>query len=110
MSIMPIRARPRRPQFSPEKWKREVLLKLWIVVTIFGKTAAVSGPLPYDIGECHRRAADMRAEHAQAFFDKNLGSDPRMIVEGRRVTQKDIKVECVEAYVRPELGYYTNPQ
>jgi hypothetical protein len=74
-----------------------VLLKLWIVVTIFGKIAAVSGPLPYGIGECNRRAADIRAAQA-------LDLDPRMTVEGRRVTQKDIKVECVEAYVRPEFG------
>ena len=78
------------------------MLKLWIVVTIFGKIAAVAGPL-YNIAECNRRAADARASHAQAFFDKDLGRDTRMIVGGRRVTQKDIKVECVKSYVRPEL-------
>jgi len=37
-------------------------MKLWLVINILGHVAGSAGPLPYDINECHSRAAELQAE------------------------------------------------
>jgi len=75
-------------------------MKLWLVVYIMGKVAVSVGPLPYDMDECHVRAAEKVKEFDEG-FERN--ADKVWTLDGKTVSREDVKVECVETDVRPAL-------
>ncbi len=73
-------------------------MKLWMVITIFGKIVGSIGPLPYTMDECLFRAAIN-----DEVVKQNWMAGKRAIFEGRVITPGDIAHGCVYAYIRPEF-------
>lgn len=66
-------------------------MKLWAVLYLAGKIAAVSGPLPYDMTECLART--------KIFME----GGNRTVTTPEGYTLSDIKMECLETDIRPKL-------
>jgi len=80
------------------------MMKVWGIVKVFGVIAAVFGPLPFDITECHKQMTIKNAELDKMFSSGQFDGDERLRVDGRKVGRKDVVLACVESPVSPELG------
>lgn len=74
-------------------------MKLWLVVHIFGVVVGSWGPLPYDLDECKRRVAEIRAD-----FDVAQREGKSVPFEGVTLYPDDVKVKCGFADRRPVEG------
>jgi hypothetical protein len=75
------------------------MLKIWIVITVLGHVSETIGPVPYEMSECRLRVAEkMQSIHAK--FLAGLILPP---LNGKRLTEEDVKMTCLEAYDRPVL-------
>lgn len=77
-------------------------MQTWIIVLIFDSIVLSVGPLPMDSAECEAFAEERSAAISEAFDANNLKNDPRMQLDGRRITRDDIKVICEVAPSRPQ--------
>ena len=75
-------------------------MKLWFVVYIGSQIGGSVGPLPYDMDECLRRAAEKNAEwQAKLATGKDLYGSPVSDMA------KAVHFGCVEADGRPTINY-----
>lgn len=70
-------------------------MKLFMVLTIFGKLSATIGPLPYGEAECWERLPFL------ATFEKAWAAGTKLEIDGRPITRADVVAECVFSATRP---------
>jgi len=78
------------------------MTKLFLIIVHLGAVGGTVGPLPYDMAECNRRAAEMTEQTAKAWSDpataaKLRAADPRMAPDS-------MTFECREVTDRPKNG------
>ncbi|MGY3582155.1 hypothetical protein ACVIGB_000920 [Bradyrhizobium sp. USDA 4341] len=78
-------------------------MRVWLIITLFGQVANVTGPLPYDYARCLRLASEQTSILGQRFEADEFIKAPPAKLRGKVVTRADIAVECRTSDDRPKV-------
>lgn len=76
-----------------------MMAPLWIILTISATVSGTWGPLPYDMAECQVRVKENSYE-----LDRAFEKTPSLVIDGKVITRRDVKIGCFHLSDRPTLG------
>ena len=79
------------------------MMKLYIVIYLLGKVSGVVGPVPYGMGECHKRLEPIKAQWSRAAETGYSEEQKRPLTADEWSTLKTMEFKCEEHMLKPNI-------